>query len=135
MVRKQHTNTGLTRGRLNPCPDMPNCKVSMYPQDQKHHMEPWFYHKNREEVIQILLQVLGTEAQAQILEQRSNYIHVVFTIPIVKYKDDVELYLPDEENVIHFRSASRVGYSDLGVNKRRLRRIQRKLSDRGIITI
>ncbi len=114
---------------------MPNCKVSMYPQDQKHHMEPWFYHKSREEVIKILLEVLDTESRVEIIEQQSHYIHAVFTIAIMKFKDDLELFLPEDENVIHFRSASRVGYSDLGVNKRRLRRIQRKLSNRGVITI
>ncbi|MGB0177201.1 MAG: DUF1499 domain-containing protein, partial [Owenweeksia sp.] len=126
---------GLIRGRLNPCPDLANCKVSMYPQDTRHHMKPWFYHKSREEIREFLLEILNNEKGAQILENKENYLHAVYTVPIMKFKDDLEFFLPESTNVIHFRSASRVGYSDLGLNKRRLRRIQKKLSNNGIITI
>ncbi len=82
-----------------------------------------------------LLKVLASEKRAKVVTRRENYIHAVYTIPVMKFKDDLEFYLPDSSNVIHFRSASRIGYSDLGLNKRRIRRIQKKLSNMGIITI
>ena len=98
-------------------------------------MKPWFYHKSREEVKEFLVEILNGEKGVKIHVNEENYIHAVYTIPIMKFKDDLEFFLPESTNIIHFRSASRVGYSDLGVNKRRLRRIQKKLSNSGIITI
>jgi uncharacterized protein (DUF1499 family) len=43
---------------------------------------------------------------------------------LVGYIDDVEFYLPEADSVVHFRSGSRVGHSDFGVNRERVRKIQ-----------
>ena len=50
-----------------------------------------------------------------------SYLHATFVTPIMRYKDDVELRLDDDR--IHIRSASRVGYSDLGANRQRVARL------------
>ena len=58
--------------------------------------------------------------------EKPDYLHMVFTIPVIPFKDDVEFYFSERERLVHYRSASRVGYSDLGVNRQwyeRLRRI------------
>ncbi len=126
---------GIVRGRLKPCRDSPNCVGSMYPQDEKHYMKPWFYHLERSEVIEHLLDMIRSERGTEIKEVKENYIHAVYTIPFFGYKDDLEFYMPDSGNVIHFRSASRVGYYDFGVNKRRINRLRKKLANLSIVTI
>eukprot|EP00122_Pirum_gemmata_P020913 Pgem_evm1s19517 len=67
------------------------------------------------------------EQQQQQQQQQQNYIHSVFTTRLMKYKDDVEfLYLPQEPNCLHVRSASRVGWSDNGCNRRRVEMLRKK---------
>ena len=56
---------------------------------------------------------------AVIEQQESDYLYAVFTSPLMRFKDDVEVYIDESSNLVHFRSASRVGYSDLGVNRKR----------------
>jgi uncharacterized protein (DUF1499 family) len=59
-----------------------------------------------------------------------NYIRAEFVSKIFRFVDDVEFYFPDKKSkelLIHVRSASRVGYSDLGVNRMRIEQIRRKL--------
>ena len=61
----------------------------------------------------------------------SGEIHAVFRIPVFGFRDDVHLALtghPDGGTFVHFRSASRTGYSDLGVNSRRAERFFRLLT-------
>ncbi len=66
------------------------------------------------------------------IEQTNNYIHTLSRSRIFKFVDDVEFYFPPNESVIHLRSASRVGQSDLGVNRRRLEQIRLALRDLNI---
>ncbi|MEM9898790.1 MAG: DUF1499 domain-containing protein [Pseudomonadota bacterium] len=54
----------------------------------------------------------------EIVQQSDEYIAAVFTTKIMRYKDDVEFRLDDA--AVHVRSASRVGYSDLGANRKRI---------------
>jgi uncharacterized protein (DUF1499 family) len=67
-----------------------------------------------------------------VIEQTDNYIHALSKSRIFKFVDDVEFYLPSDESVIHTRSASRVGESDLGVNRRRVEQIRLALQDLNI---
>ena len=62
--------------------------------------------------------------RAKLLANTNKFIHIEFTSKIFRFVDDVEFYF-DEPGVIHFRSASRVGYSDMGVNKNRMEEIER----------
>jgi uncharacterized protein (DUF1499 family) len=39
--------------------------------------------------------------------------------PFLKFVDDLEIRIDSTQKVIHIRSASRVGYSDMGVNRKR----------------
>lgn len=125
--RKVHQNTGLVAGGLNPCPDSPNCVGSLYAKDENHFMKPIAYQVSRAKMQQILLNLLKDKKQVEVLQVQENYIHSTFTVSIFKFIDDVEFYLPAEEKLIHFRSASRVGYSDLGANKRRLEKLKQEI--------
>lgn len=119
---------GITDNHLTPCPTSPNCVVSQ-DGDEKHAIEPIPYHIDREKAKETLLKVLTVVPRTEVIEETDNYIHALSKSRIFKFVDDVEFYLPNDENVIHVRSASRVGESDLGVNKRRIEQIRLAMED------
>jgi uncharacterized protein (DUF1499 family) len=55
-----------------------------------------------------------------ILDQEDGYLRATYTTRIFRFVDDVELRLDADQKVIHLRSASRVGSSDLGLNRKRM---------------
>ncbi|MGF1673711.1 MAG: DUF1499 domain-containing protein, partial [Rivularia sp. (in: cyanobacteria)] len=76
--------------------------------------------------------VLTVVPRTEVVENTDNYIHALSKSRIFKFVDDVEFYFPADENVIHIRSASRVGDSDLGVNRRRMEQIRLAMQDLNI---
>ena len=120
--------TGLSDGHLQPCPESPNCVVSQ-DGDEKHSVEPITYNGDRTDVKSALLKVLSVVPRTEVVEDTGDYIRTESTSRIFKFVDDAEFYLPKNENVIQVRSASRVGESDLGVNRRRIEQIRLALAD------
>lgn len=125
------SSLGVDNGHLSSCPASDNCVVSQNA-DSKHAIDPIPYHVDRNAAREILLKVIGVVPRTEIVEQRDNYIHALSKSRIFKFVDDVEFYLPPHESVIHLRSASRVGESDLGVNRRRCEQIRLALRDLNI---
>jgi uncharacterized protein (DUF1499 family) len=119
---------GVNNGHLSSCPASNNCVVSQNA-DSKHAIDPIVYHVERDTARKILLKVLTVVPRTEIIEQTNNYIHALSKSRVFKFIDDLEFYLPDNESVIHLRSASRVGESDLGVNRRRTEQIRLALRD------
>ena len=64
------------------------------------------------------------QPRARITEARVGYFRAEFTSLIFRFVDDVEFLLDENEHVIHVRSASRVGHSDLGANRQRVERLR-----------
>ncbi|OCQ92834.1 hypothetical protein BCD64_08850 [Nostoc sp. MBR 210] len=122
------SSLGIDHGHLTACPSSPNCVVSQNA-DAKHSIDPIAYHVDRDKARAILLKVLTVVPRTEVIEQTDNYIHALSKSRIFKFIDDVEFYFPVNESVIHLRSASRVGESDLGVNRRRLEQIRLALRD------
>jgi uncharacterized protein (DUF1499 family) len=56
--------------------------------------------------------------------EQGNYLHVEMRSLMFRFVDDVEFSLAASAGLIHVRSASRVGYSDFGVNRKRVERIR-----------
>jgi len=56
-----------------------------------------------------------------------DYIHVEFRSSFFEFVDDVEFLFDDTAKLIHFRSASRVGYYDFNVNRSRMEDIRRRV--------
>lgn len=124
-------NLGVNNGKLSPCPKSPNC-VSSQVADEEHFIEPLHYTGTREEARNRLVQIIKSEKRAKILVDRENYVLAEFTSALFGFVDDVEFYFPDrqtDEAVIDVRSASRVGYSDLGVNRKRIEQIRNQFND------
>jgi len=118
-------DTGLTNGRFSPCPDSPNC-VSSMAVGAKHAIEPIAYEGSRDGAKQAMLSVIQSMKRSRLLSASENYIHAEFRSLIFRFVDDVELFLPENTTVIHMKSASRAGYSDFGVNRKRLEEIRRR---------
>ena len=114
-------NIGVQNGRLTACPDSPNC-VSSFESDETHGIQALA--ASLEEVERVLLSF----DDANIVSSNGNYLYAEFTTPIMGYVDDVEFLLDRENGVTHVRSASRLGYSDLGANRKRIERIRSELS-------
>jgi len=109
--------------RLSPCPSSPNC-VSSLARDRKHAIEPLRYSGSRDEARQRLIGILDKLARVNVALAETDYIHAEFRSLIFRFVDDVEFLLPEKGNIIHVKSASRVGYSDLGANRKRVERIR-----------
>ncbi|OYE05548.1 DUF1499 domain-containing protein [Nostoc sp. 'Peltigera membranacea cyanobiont' 232] len=125
------SSLGVDNGHLSSCPASDNCVVSQNA-DSKQTINPITYHLDRNAAREILLKVISVVPRTEIVEQTPNYIHALSKSRIFKFVDDVEFYLPPNESVIHLRSASRVGESDLGVNRRRMEQIRLALLDLNI---
>lgn len=121
-------NLGVHEGNLTPCPASPNCVVSQ-DADANHVISPISYNGDRGTAQQKLLQVLSVVSRTKIVEQTDNYIRAESASRIMGFVDDVEFYFPEAEKVIQIRSASRLGESDLGVNRRRLEQIRLALQE------
>ena len=117
---------GIRNNKLAECPDSPNC-VSSQSEKESHFMTSWKYKDSMDLVYNEMIEFFKKKNDVKIIETRKNYIWLTFTIPVMGFVDDVEFYFPENEKVIHFRSASRVGYSDLGVNKNRMNQLKKDL--------
>ncbi|MDY6823782.1 MAG: DUF1499 domain-containing protein [Thermodesulfobacteriota bacterium] len=115
-------NLGVTDGRLSPCPDTPNCVNSQSP-GTPHYIAPIAYEGKKNEAYKRLRRVITSMPRAKITKEKPDYLRTEFTSLVMRFVDDVEFYFP-EAPVIHVRSASRVGYSDLGVNRKRIETIR-----------
>lgn len=125
------TNLGISNGHLSPCPESPNCVVSQGG-DDTHAIAPITYSSDPETAKETLLKILSVVPRTEIVEQTDNYILAESKSRIFGFVDDVEFYFPENEPVIQMRSASRVGESDLGVNRRRLEQIRLAAQDLNI---
>jgi len=112
-------NLGVRDGWLAPCPETPNC-VSSQSTDREHAIEPLSYSTSKEEALADLKKIIGQMKRARITEERDGYIHAEYTSAIWRFVDDVEFFVDESAHVIQVRSASRLGKSDLGVNRKRI---------------
>ena len=110
-----------------PPPSSPNC-VSSYVDsaaDPEHGADPILRGKISADEARAAIHVLMKgEKRVDILTDIPGYLHAVQYTAFWKFPDDVEFWFPDDEDVIHFRSAARLGKSDLGVNRKRMDRIR-----------
>jgi uncharacterized protein (DUF1499 family) len=113
---------------LAPCPASPNC-VTSKATDAEHFTEPLHFTGDATLAWNRLKSALGTESRLSIVEDTGSYLHAEARSLVFRFVDDVEFVLDPEAGVIQVRSASRTGYSDFGVNRRRVERIRRTFSE------
>ncbi len=124
---QQPTNLGVKEGKLAECPPSPNC-VSSQSTDATHKIEPLAYDSTPEEAFSKLKDVIQSQENAKIVAEEKNYLYAQFTSKIMGFVDDVEFYLDKDANAIQVRSASRLGESDLGVNRNRIETVRSQFS-------
>ena len=111
---------GLVNGKLAKCSRKPNAVCSEFISDTSHYVEPIDVSKvNMGQHFNKVIQAIEANG-GEIITKDDQYVAATFTSAIFKFVDDVEARLDKEEGMIHLRSASREGYSDLGVNAKRI---------------
>lgn len=127
-------NLGVTEGRLTPCPSTPNC-ASSQENRRLHWVKPIPFVGSLEETMMRIREVLEKEMDRIVVRvYDDDYIYAEAQTAALHFIDDLEIYCVDAEEVCHVRSASRIGYSDLGVNLSRLREIRQRMDPWGRYT-
>ena len=122
---------GIENGQLIQCPTTPNC-VNSQAKDKKHYIEPILMTGTPLEGKNHILKILNELKRTKIIVAEDHYIRVEFISKVFRFIDDLEFYFPNtksKEMTIHVRSASRVGYSDFGVNRKRIEQIRSKFKE------
>lgn len=117
------SNIGVNNGHLADCPSKPNCYGSQAT-DEDHIVAPYTYEGERKDALVRLKKVVASSERTSIVAETDNYLHIECKSAMMGFVDDLEFYFPDEK-VIHVRSASRLGYSDLGVNRDRIEQFRK----------
>lgn len=123
---------GVVDNQLADCPDSPNC-ISSTATDQEHSVPPLQLVGEPADLWPELVRLVSGMGRISIVTQTDTYLHAESRSRIFRFVDDLELLLNPDTGQVHIRSASRLGYSDLGVNRRRYQTLQRLLSENGII--
>lgn len=108
---------------FEPCPRSPNCVIRSIRFNTAAHTLFNF--------VKSVIQEMNThEFQS---DTESSTIQAVYRIPVFGFKDDVRIMIKSnipDHSVLHIKSASREGYSDLGVNNRRVNKILKRVKQK-----
>jgi len=129
---KRPPNLGISSTGLAVCPSSPNC-VSSDASDSVHAIPPFQLEISTTEAWPQVQDAVSALSGTQIVKATDVYLHAECKSSLLGFVDDLELQLRPSEGLITIRSASRVGFSDLGVNRRRVERLRAALINRGII--
>ena len=111
---------GLVDGKLAVCPAKPNCVCSDYNTDQGHYVDPIAIGANStSDTLQKLKDIIPAMG-GHIEVENSDYLAATFSSVVFGFVDDLEIRIDNDKQLMHVRSASRVGTSDLGVNTKRV---------------
>jgi uncharacterized protein (DUF1499 family) len=125
-------NLGVSGEKLAPCPPSPNC-VCSDATDRSHRVEPFELALEPREAWQAARAAVSALPRTRIVTESRDYLHAECRSPLLGFVDDLELHLRPAQRLLAVRSASRVGYSDLGVNRRRVEELREALRSAGAI--
>lgn len=113
---------GLESGRLRPLSSKPN-GVSTYAQDPAKRVDPWPFKDSLDETRESVLAAVRAYGGCELKESSEHYLRFVFVTPLMRFRDDAEFYFDEKSQLVHFRSQSRAGYSDMGLNRKRFQEL------------
>lgn len=117
---------GLNDGWFVPCPDKPNCVSTQAPtSNESHYIKPNFHETNPLPKIKKVVLEMGMEVEKEL----PIYLKLIAKSSIFGFVDDVEFYYDEHSQLLHFRSSSRVGYSDMDANRKRILEVLGKLKN------
>ncbi|AYV57602.1 DUF1499 domain-containing protein [Leptospira kmetyi] len=120
---------GVQNGKLGLCPETPNCVSSFCAEsDSEHFIKSLAYSGKPEDAKAKLKAILAETSRTNLIKEEDKYLYVEFTSFLWRFVDDVEFLIDPNGSVIHVRSASRLGKSDLGVNRKRIEKIRSAFS-------
>ena len=112
---------------LEPCPNSPNCvSTQADPTDARHYIEAVPYSAELSAVMAAIEDTV-TSNGGSVEARRETGLDAIFVTNLLKFKDDVAFEIDDDAKLIHFRSSSRVGHSDLGANRKRMEALMPKI--------
>jgi uncharacterized protein (DUF1499 family) len=120
------------RESLPVCSNRPNC-VSSDAKDSNQFIKPFRLTGDPVAGWQALQIVVGNLPRTKIVTVTDHYIHAECKSRLFRFIDDLELLLDSTTGNISIRSASRIGYSDFGVNRRRVESLRQTLIESGLI--
>jgi len=120
-------NLGVKDGRLAACKPTPNCVSSQADSsDREHYIAPIAYSGTMHE----LRRAVESMTRASVIREEGNYLYAEYKSALLGYVDDVELLLDEKAALVHVRSASRLGRSDFGVNRKRMEELRGLIGSR-----
>jgi len=125
---------GIVGGKLRPCPPSPNC-VNSAALDDDHATQAFYYSGTSVAAWQALTSIIKDMERAEIVSLTGTYLHAEFTSAVFRFVDDVEFLLTPKANKIEVRSASRLGHSDFGVNRKRLQKIRELFAEKCALAV
>lgn len=117
---------GVRAGRLAACPAKPNC-VSSQAEDEAHRIAPFAFEGSATDAMAKLGRVIAAQPGATVVTRNGGYLYATFETPVLGFVDDVEFAADAARHVIDVRSASRLGYRDFGVNRKRIEALRAAL--------
>jgi uncharacterized protein (DUF1499 family) len=117
-------NLGVSSGKLKACPNKPNCVNSQANPESSHFIAPLHYTGDATRAWQALYGVISGMERVAVIKHQPDYLYAEFTTRLMGFVDDTEFYLDPAGQVIHARSASRLGYRDFDVNRERVEAIR-----------
>lgn len=129
---RRPTGIGVRGAQLAPCPASPNC-VCSDESDAEHTIAAFRLAVPATQAWPAVKQAVLALPRTEIVSEHPDYLHAECSSALFGFVDDLELNLRPKAGIIGVRSASRVGYSDFGVNRRRVEAIRVALVSRGVL--
>lgn len=126
------SQAGDNPGLLPACPDTPNCVSSQAP-DLSHFVAPFRLKVPSSQGWESFMRILASQPGTKISRFSANALHAEAVSRVFRFVDDIDAVLDEAAGVIHIRSASRLGYSDFGVNRKRVEQLRLQLQQQHII--
>ena len=118
---KTATN-GPASPNLKPCPDSPNC-VSSLAADNRYYVKPFELFQSPEDSMRVIKKAILSFPRTSLITEGDCYLHAECRTHF-GFVDDVEFMIDEMKSVIDVRSASRIGYWDMGVNRKRVEELR-----------
>ena len=128
------TDLGVRSGRLKPPSGTDNSvssQAALYPDHPRHlaaQISPVPPRGDGPATLARIGSIVKVMAGAKIIKSEADYLYAQYTTPLMKFVDDVEFWYDPAAQVIQVRSASRIGESDLGVNRKRIETVRAALA-------
>jgi uncharacterized protein (DUF1499 family) len=119
--------------KLPLCPNSPNCVSSQAAGNDSHFIAPFKIKGDIRQACNAVKDALNKQPRTVVTEETEDSLKAEATSLIFRFVDDVEVVLDEQQGLLHIRSASRIGYGDFGVNRKRVEQLRTELQQQNVI--